>query len=186
MNTCSASHRPYLTTGLVLSLETRALTLVTWVSSFLSLLKSQMTRGWNGHLIFMPSLLHSLVLHLVAALGRQNNENRYATSNPLKSVEVHFRRWKLCRLPSRNLSHQNLTHAHKTAECTWLMILKIRKKLKVYQQATGSLMRFTHTYGILQSAEKIHPYEQIFTLHFTTVKNCRIIYIVGPFFKKFL
>ena len=124
VNICSASHRPYVTTGLVLSLETPSLALV--MSKLLSQSPEvqkdkRMKRPLDLHAI----LLQSLVLHLVAALGSQNNENCQVTSKSLKNVEVHFGRSKLCRFPSRNLSHQNLTHAHKIAECTWFMILKI-------------------------------------------------------------
>ena len=80
MNICSASHRPYVTTGLVLSLETPSLALV--MSKVLSQSpKVQKDKRMKRTLDLRAILLQSLVLHLVAALGRQNNENCHATSN---------------------------------------------------------------------------------------------------------
>lgn len=48
--------------------------LCSWGPLLFSRSRLRRTRVWNGHLAFMPTLSHPLVLHLMAVLGRQDNK----------------------------------------------------------------------------------------------------------------
>lgn len=64
---------PDVTTGLFF-LWSHTASLCSWSISFFSLLWLKRTKGWNGHSVFMLTLSHSLVPHLVAVLGRQRKK----------------------------------------------------------------------------------------------------------------